>query len=172
MTILRDEIEQAQAGDESAWTALVHRYQQPAFRLAYLWLGDADSAEDVTQEAFIRAYQSLHRFDPTRPFKPWLLQIVVNLTRNRQRSLARYWAVIQRWRNQTPIVDDAPLAQRIEAQQLWQMVQQLSTPLQEVIYLRYFLELSVAETADVLGIKVGTVKSRSSRALAQLRERL
>lgn len=162
-------VDLARTGDELAWTTLVRRYQEAAFRLAYLKLGDASDAEDVTQDAFIRAYHSLNKFDTARPFKPWLLQIVVNLTRNRQRSLSRYWVAIQRWRNQQPVADNKPLADKLEAAQLWQAVQTLSPKLQEVVYLRYFLDLSVAESAETLGIQSGTVKSRTSRALRQLR---
>ena len=65
----------------AAWTTLVGQQQEAVFRLAYLLLGDADEAQDVAQEAFIRAFRALHRFDPARPLRPWLLSITANLVR-------------------------------------------------------------------------------------------
>jgi RNA polymerase sigma-70 factor, ECF subfamily len=65
----------------------VQTQQQALFRLAYLMLGDAADAEDVAQEALIRAYRAIDRFDPQRPVKPWLLTITANLARNRGRAL-------------------------------------------------------------------------------------
>lgn len=62
-------IGRAGRGDEAAWEALVRRYQQPVFRLAYLILRDAGDAEDVAQVAFVRAYLSLHTFDLSRPVR-------------------------------------------------------------------------------------------------------
>lgn len=167
-----DPIFMARQGDEQAWTTLVQHHQEALFRLAYLMLGDVDEAADVAQEAFIRAFHALHRFDPARPLRPWLLQIAKNLARNRRRSVRRYLATLGRWWQALPNLDEGPTAVTVrtqEAQALWQAVQQLQLSDQEVIYLRYFLELSVADTATALGVAEGTVKSRLSRALVRLR---
>ena len=163
-------IPRALAGEGAAWDALVREHQQAAFRLAYLFLGDATEAEDVGQEAFARAYRSLSRFDMSRPFRPWLLSIVANLARNRRRSLTRWIAAWGRAAQIAPI--QAPSAHRPEtwrAEALWQAMRRLSQQDQEVIYLRYYLELSENETSDALRAPVGTVKSRLHRALARLR---
>lgn len=165
-------IERIRAGDDTAWTALVEMHQQPVFRLAYLLLGDADDAEDAAQEAFIRAYRSLASFDATRPLRPWLLQIVANTARNRRRSLRRYLAALGRvW--QAEGERSMPLGERSgerwEAQTLWQAVRRLGRADQEVIFLRFFLDLGEAETAAALDIAHGTVKSRLHRALGRLR---
>jgi RNA polymerase sigma-70 factor (ECF subfamily) len=167
-------INQARQGDETAWSTLVAQHQEGVFRLAYLLLGDADEAQDVAQEAFIRAFRSLHRFDPTRPMRPWLLQITANLARNRRRAIGRYLAAWQRliWVASEPATTE-PAEQKLEpgeSEALWQAVQRLNRADQEIIYLRYFLELSVAETAEAAGIAPGTVKSRLSRALERLRQ--
>lgn len=163
-------IHNARNGDSAAWEALMHRYQQPAFRLAYLILGDAADAEDVAQEAFIRAYFALEKFDDARPLQPWLLQIVRNLARNRQRGLSRYWSYIKSWRQQQPEpVVHSGHQERAEARLLWQAVRRLKPDWQEIIYLRYFLDLSEAETAAALEIPTGTVKSRLHRALKALK---
>lgn len=164
-------IRRARRGDEEAWLILVREHQTALFRLAYLLLGDADDAEDVAQDALIRAYHSLARFDGTRPLRPWLLQIVRNLAHNRRRTLRRYVAAVTKWWQQTEataVVPDPATAPSV-AELLRQAVQRLPRADQEVIYLRYFLELSVAETAATLAVAEGTVKSRLSRALGRLR---
>ncbi len=164
-------IAQARAGSEQAWRHLVRAHQEAAFRLAYLLLRDAAAAEDVAQEAFVRAYLSLARFDETRPFRPWLLQITRNLARNYRRSLRRYLHHLTHWYTMAreTAVTLPSQNQETNAQLLGQAVQKLPAKGQEIVYLRYFLELSEAETAVILNIPVGTVKSRLSRALRQLR---
>jgi len=160
----------ARQADAAAWERLVRRYQEPAFRLAYLIVADAADAEEIAQDAFLRAYRTLDRFDERRPFRPWLLQITRNLARNRRRSLGRRWANLRRWwRQQPPPIAPPPHKERENARLLWQAVQELQPAWQEVIYLRYFLELSEAETAAALEIPPGTVKSRLYRALQALK---
>jgi RNA polymerase sigma-70 factor (ECF subfamily) len=165
-------IVRAREKDEAAWEALTRQHQEAVFRLAYLLVGDADDAEDVAQEAFIRAYRALERFDTTRPLRPWLLSITTNLARNRLRSVGRYFNALNRLLRAEPEkvlnVPEAS-AQHLEAQALWQAVRRLGEADQHVIYLRYFLEMSEAETAAALNIAPGTVKSRLHRALGRLR---
>lgn len=162
-------IEHARRGDAAAWEELVRANQEPVFRLAYLLLGDADDAADVAQETFIRAHAAIAGFDAARPLRPWLLRIAANLARNRRRSLRRYLAAVQR------AFLGAPLSARLdetagwEAGRLWEAVRRLGAADQEVIYLRYFLDLSEAEAARALAVAQGTVKSRTSRALGRLR---
>lgn len=155
----------------TAWEQLVGQHQEPVFRLAYLIVGDGAEAEDVAQEAFIRAYLKLETFDGERPFRPWLLSIAANLARNRRRSIGRYWGALRRyWQNELPSDEKRrDWDGRLEARQLWQAVQRLRPAAQEIIYLRYFLDLSEAETAVTLDIAPGTAKSRLHRALKQLR---
>lgn len=149
-------------------------HHQVVFRLAYLLLGDADDAEDVAQETFIRAYRSFDRFDASRDMRPWLLSIATNLARNKRRSVARFLAALQRAvfvrpeMVQTPNIENEAMA-ALHAQHLWQAVRTLSTADQEIIYLRHFLEVSEVEASMALNIAVGTVKSRTHRALARLR---
>ncbi len=161
----------ARDGDEAAWEGIMRQHQEVVFRLAYLRLGDPDEAEDAAQETFIRAYQALHRFDTTKPLRPWLLQIALNLVRNRQRSLGRYLAALQRWAQTDPYPDqeiEDVASDRQDSSMLWQAVKRLSQRDQEVIYLRYFLELPIDEAAESLAIPTGTVKSRLHRALKRL----
>lgn len=165
-------IQRAQAGDHAAYETLVREHEAAVFRLAYLLVGDADAAQDVAQDAFVRAYQQLNRFDPARPFRPWVLHITRNLARNHRRSLSRYVAAAQRLFLNAPRAAasaETEQFQQQEARALWDAIRRLSAQEQEVIYLRYMLELSVRETAEVLNIPPGTVKSRLSRALRRLK---
>lgn len=167
-----DLIARARQGDDEAWEDLMRLHQEGVFRLAYLLLGDADEADDVAQEAFLRAYRALDRFDLERPLRPWLLSIAANLARNQRRSVGRYVAALQRFFHAEP-PEGASIeersAQRLEAVSLWQAVQRLNPSDQQIVYLRYFLEMSVEETAESIGVAEGTVKSRLHRALERLR---
>ena len=164
-------IRHAANGDASAWEPLVQTYQQAVFRLAYLLLGDPDDAEDIAQETFLRAWNHLKHFDSTRPLRPWLLSITANLSRNRRRSAGRYLAALTRaFRDEpAPASVEEKSTQYMEANDLRKAVQNLNEPDQQVVFLRYFMDLSVAETAEVLQVAEGTVKSRLSRALEKLR---
>jgi RNA polymerase sigma-70 factor (ECF subfamily) len=174
----RDEselVERARRGDESAYEELVRAHQGIAFRTAYLVAGGAAEAEDAAQEAFIKAYRALGRFRRGAPFRPWLLQIVANEARNRRRSTGRRAALALRAGEEgssggaAPSPEGALLAGE-ERERLLAAVNGLREEERLVIACRYFLELSEEETAAALGVRIGTVKSRTSRALDHLRE--
>ena len=164
-------VRHAANGDAMAWEPLVLAHQEAVFRLSYLLLGDPDDAEDVAQETFLRAWKHLNRFDATRPLRPWLLSIASNLASNRRRSAGRYFAALTRAFHDkpAPTTIEEKSAQRMEAHDLWKAVQTLNISDQQIVYLRFFLDLSVAETAQALQVAEGTVKSRLSRALDKLR---
>ena len=152
----------------------MRRYQALAHRTAYLITADAAEAEDVAQAGFIKAYRALHRFRPGAPFRPWLLTIVANEARNRRRAAARRASLALRLSEDRPSVDAAPSPEasvlaREPAQDLLRAVNALRERDRVVIILRYFLDLSEIEMAQVLGCSRGTVKSRLSRALERLR---
>ncbi len=169
-------VQRARRGDEAAWEALVRHHQDGVFRFAYLHLGDAAEAEDVAQETFLRAFRALERFDIQRPMRPWLLSIAANLARNRRRSLGRAWAALQRAVQREPegvgLQPEHPGAETDSwrGQLLWQAMQGLSPTDRELLYLRYFMDLSIAEAAEATGVASGTVKSRTHRALERLRQ--
>ena len=165
-------IRSAQRGDTGAYEQLVQRYQEPVFRLAYLICGDSDDADDIAQDAFIAAYRALPRFDSARPLRPWLLKITTNTARNRRRSVGRYLNVLKRWAHEWNDEADAEAqaSDTMAADALLDVVRRMGEADQTIIYLRYYLELSVAETAQALDIEQGTVKSRLNRALGRLRE--
>jgi RNA polymerase sigma factor (sigma-70 family) len=154
----------------------VRRYQDVALRTAYLVAPEADAA-DAVQDAFIKAYAALPRFRDGEPLKPWLLRIVVNEGRNRRRSadrrsgLARRAAVIEPGN----ALAESPEAEVLADETRRLLLSALGTLRhedREVIGARYLLDLSEAETAAAIGIRPGTVKSRTSRALVRLREAL
>lgn len=164
------QIHLARQGNQVAWEALMRTHQEPVFRLAYLLLGDPDEAEDIAQETFLRAYKALRRFDTERPLLPWLLRIASNLSHNRNRSIGRYISALTRFARQNPdSIKSTAIKPEDEDQALWQAVRKMTKPFQEVIYLRYFLDMSESEMVDALGIPPGTVKSRLHRALSKLR---
>jgi RNA polymerase sigma-70 factor, ECF subfamily len=164
------QIRLARQGDQPAWEALMRVHQEPVFRLAYLLLGDPDEAEDITQETFLRAYRALKGFDLERPLRPWLLRIASNLAHNRHRSLGRYLAALTRFARQDPdTIKQTSFKPDDDAQMLWQAVKKMARPFQEVIYLRYFLDMSESEMVAALDVPAGTVKSRLHRALSKLR---
>jgi RNA polymerase sigma-70 factor (ECF subfamily) len=103
--------------------------------------------------------------------RPWLLRIATNLAYNQRRASGRYFAALQRLFQATP---GSALRQEAhtttdEAHSLWQAIRRLGRADQEIIYMRYYLELTEAETATALGVAHGTVKSRLHRALQRLR---
>ena len=150
-------------------------YQGIAFRTAYLLTGSAADAEDAAQAAFVKAWRALARFRSGAPFKPWLLRIVANEAHNRRRSAGRLEALRVRAAATGPPGDAAPspeggVLSGEQREQLLAAVGRLGERDREVVTCRYFLELSEEETATVLDVRRGTVKSRTARALARLRE--
>ncbi|HEV3474359.1 MAG TPA: sigma-70 family RNA polymerase sigma factor [Actinomycetota bacterium] len=171
----RELIERARGGDVGAYEALVRRYQDVAVRAAYVVTGP-DEAEDAAQEAFVKAYRALARFQPDAPFRPWLLQIVTNEARNRRRASGRRVALALRAAADDPgDAAPSPESAALEDEAHRRLVKTLNDMAErdrELIACRYFLELTEPEIAQALGIPRGTVKSRLSRAMARLRQRM
>jgi RNA polymerase sigma factor (sigma-70 family) len=163
----------ARRAGAGAFDELVRRHQAVAYRTARVVVG-ADDAEDVAQDAFVKAYRALDRFRDGMPFRPWLLAIVMNEARDYRRSAARRLAAVarlggQRWSEPQP--DELALASA-GRRALLAALRTLSENDQLVLHCRYLLELSEEETAQVLDIPLGTAKSRLSRAMGRLRERM
>jgi RNA polymerase sigma-70 factor (ECF subfamily) len=169
-----DLVERARAGDLAAFEVLVARHQEVALRVAYAIV--PMDAEDVVQEAFVKAYAALGRFRPGAPFRPWALRIVTNEARNQRRRHARQSQLALREvarRDRLP--ERTPESAAIEEENRRVPAEAISglTPAdREVIALRWFGELTEAEMATVLDCRPGTVKSRLSRALDRLRAAL
>lgn len=165
-------IAQAQEGDRHAFGELVYHYREGVINVVYRMCGDANLAEDAAQEAFIRAWQNLPRYQPRSPFRNWVYRIATNVALD----------VLRRERD-TVDIDDMPLTassldpeatvERNErAVQVRQAVLALAPASRIVLILREYEGLSYKEIAETLDIPVGTVMSRLNYARTQLRETL
>jgi RNA polymerase sigma-70 factor (ECF subfamily) len=157
----------ALGGDGDAFGALVERHRRDALRVAY---GIADGeADDVAQDAFVKAFRNLGQFRTGASFRAWLLAIVANEARNRRRSFLRRNALVLRVCERPILVGaDDPEASAVRwarRQVLADAMARLPDRDREVLALRYFAELSEVEMAAGLGCAPGTVKSRLSRAM-------
>ena len=168
----------ARGGDADAYSQLVRDHQQLAFRTAMLITRNAADAEDAAQEAFVKAWRALPRFREGQPLRPWLLTIVANEARNRRRAAGRREGLWLRAAGEerseggaAPSPEGALLAGEVRADLLEAMAT-LREDDQLVLGCRFLLELGEADTAAALGVRPGTVKSRTSRALERLREAL
>jgi RNA polymerase sigma-70 factor (ECF subfamily) len=174
----RDERElvlRAQRGDDGAFAELVRVHQEIAFRVAYLITGSTADAEDAAQDAFLKAWRALGRFRSGEPWRPWLLSIVANEARNRRRSAGRRARLALRAEGERISGDAAPSPETTalaadERQRLLAALDALPDASRDVLACRYLLELSEQETAAALGLRRGTVKSRTARALERLKE--
>ena len=168
-------VERARRGDQGAYGELVTRYQALAARVAYVITASSAEAEDVTQDAFVKAYYALDRFRVGAPFRPWLLRIVANEAKNRRAAAGRrptveLSAAADRASGETALLpEEAAVAADLRAG-LLAAVKRLRTEDRLVLAYRYFFDLSEVEMADALGVARGTVKSRLSRAMTRLRE--
>lgn len=166
-------LDRAIEGDATAFGELVERHQEAAFRAAYLIVRDGALAEDVTQEAFIRAYRALRTFRRGEPFRPWMLRITTNVAINELRARSRRAGLLSRFAMLAPRADVAPEPSMAEGERsatLALAINELPLDDRVVLYLRYFLELPEREIATAIGRPTGTVKSRLHRASKRLRE--
>ncbi|MFJ5261333.1 RNA polymerase sigma factor [Streptomyces sp. NPDC088387] len=168
-------IARVRTGDREAYAELVRAHTGIALRAAAA-LGAGADAEDVVQQAFVKAYCALGRFKDGSAFKPWLLAIVANETRNTVRTAARQRTLAGReaaFAEAEPLIPDAadPAVATLEGERrdaLLAALDKLSEDHRLVVTYRYLLEMDESETAQALGWPRGTVKSRLNRALRRL----
>ena len=170
-------VRRALAQDTAAYGDLVRRHQLVALRLAAGICGSTEEARDIVQDAFVQGYRSLHRYRGEAPVRSWLLRIVANRAKNAIRASSRRRhredrsAGLERQRAITDPVGDAVAGGRDAAAQLAALAA-LPARDREVLAARYLAGLTEAETAALLDVPVGTVKSRANRALAHARSLL
>jgi len=161
-TLLRS----ARGGSADAFEQLFREHWPNAYRAALLVVHDQDAAEDIAQEAFLRAIRALDRFDRRRPFAPWLHRIVVNR--------AIDWARARASRQESELDGDRAAPERLSdiGDEVMVALAGLSPEHRAVIVLRYLLGYSPGEIAEQLDLPRGTVNSRLRRGLDDLKERL
>ncbi len=163
-------IRRCQDGDRDAFRHLVEAYKHPLYGTAVLMTGNPALAEEHVQEALLNAWRGIGRFERGRPFKPWLMRILVNDVLSGRRRRALRTVPIEDSPEPRSTGDEAEAIANRET--LRQVLEQLTPEHREVVVLRYFADLTVAEVARSAGIREGTAKSRLHRALRQMRDLL
>lgn len=171
-----DLVERARGGDDGAFRALVERYEAQVAATVVGMLGPGPDAEEVGQDAFVRFYQALHRFRGDSTVGTYVTRIAINLalnaSRRRQRDRWRFWS---RDRDDDPApdpaVDGRDTVDQAERHRLVQRaVQELKPDHRAVVVLRLIEGYSTRETAELLEIPEGTVLSRLSRGMQNLKK--
>lgn len=177
-------ISRSTQGDLDAFNRLVEQYQRPLYNLCLRMLASAEAAEDATQEAFIAAYRAVHRFRGahTGGFRAWLFRIAVNACYDEmRRRRSRPSVSLDAPRGETGRAFDFPnqgptLEERAQTAELGSAIQEALSTLPSDQRLAVILcdvqGMEYAEIALVMGVSLGTVKSRLNRARSRLRERL
>jgi len=171
-------IERLQRGEMRSFETLVNRYKKRAFYLALGLVGDADEAHDISQEAFIRVYRSVKRFDTSKEFFSWFYVIVSNLARNQLKKRAVRTAHARDLQADSSSIkysqtrsNPEVLMQADETKhQIWKGIEKLPFNFREIIILRHFEDLSYDEIARLLKIPKGSVMSRLYYARLKLKQ--
>jgi RNA polymerase sigma-70 factor (ECF subfamily) len=176
-------IERCRAGDDAACGELVATHQRMVFSLALHLLGDRDEALDLSQEVFLRVFRTLGSFRGQSALRTWIYRIVVNQARNRQRwwrrrrrseqvSLDEHLQQCGDLESKTEVLPDRLLASKEAASKIWAALDRLPFDQRTALILREVDGLRYEEIAFSLGVAVGTVKSRLTRARQALRAEL
>lgn len=165
-------VERAKSGDVAAFSELVLRHQKSLLRLAYRVLGDLESAQDVVQESFMKAYQKLGAFEGRSAFKSWMFQITLNTAKNKLRGKHFDFVDIEK----AHLADGSDFESDYLNEDLKELVQtevqKLPTKQRLALNLRIFEDLSFAEIADVMKCPYDTAKANYRHALMKLRHTL
>jgi RNA polymerase sigma-70 factor, ECF subfamily len=176
-------IERCTGGDEAACTQLVSEHQRMVFALSLHLLGDRDEALDLSQEVFLRVFRTLSSFRGQSALRTWIYRIVINQARNRQRwwrrrhrssqvSLDDHVAQCGEFESNATVLPDRALASKETATRIWQALDRLPFDQRTALILREIDGLRYEEIAFSLGVAIGTVKSRLTRARQALRAEL
>src|SRR6187399_1178912 len=176
-------IQRCAAGDEDACAELVAEHQRMVYQLSLNLLGDHNEALDLSQEVFLRVFRTIAGFRGQSALRTWIYRIVVNQARNRQRwwrrrrrsdqvSLDEHLQQFGDLESRTDPLPDRLLASKETASRIWQALDRLPFDQRTALVLREVDGLRYEEIAFSLGVAVGTVKSRLTRARQALREEL
>lgn len=160
-------IDRATAGDQAAFGALVERYQNAIYNLAYRMLGSPEEAEDAAQEIFVRVYRQLARYDAERRFSTWVLTIATNYCidqlRRRRMQLVPLEQIVP-WARSRETGPEGQSLDREARDEMQGLLRELPEKYRAVLILRYWQDLSCAEIAEILKLPEGTVKTQLHRA--------
>lgn len=170
-------------GDGESFAALVDRHMPMVYKFAYRYVGNADAANDITQDVFIKVWKNIKKFDPQKNFKTWLLTITKNTALDAiKKKKAVLFSKIEEGESDidtflAPYVEGADLPDELLQKKqdkagLDRVMQQLSPSYRSVLLLRYAEHLKFREIADALDEPIDTIKSKHRRALIQLRRLL
>ena len=173
---MSDLLEQLQSGDAAAFESLFNRYEKLVYKTAYLITGDREEAKDVMQEVFVAVWKWRHTFNPEKgKFTTWLHRITVNeCSKKRKKRRVAFLSLEGEEKkgycpNDPRELPEEMMISKEEYVRLMKALSSLDTKHRSVLVLRFFNELSYEEIAGVVGISLGTVKSRIHYALKTLR---
>lgn len=176
--VILEWVQAAMAGDQDAFAELVYTYQDAVYNLCYRLLSERTEAEDAAQEAFLRAYLNLQRYDPSRSFKTWLLTIASNYCIDRLRRRRLTWLSIEdellpglSLSSDEPEPEYASILKEQSAA-LQDILGELNPDYRAAVVLRYWYDYSYNEIADILDTTESAIKSRLFRARQLLAEKL
>jgi RNA polymerase sigma-70 factor, ECF subfamily len=181
--IVKKRIMEVKKGDQNAFAEIVEIYKDKVFQLSYRMLNNRHEAEDIAQEAFIRAYVNINSFNTSLKFSTWLYRIATNLCIDRIRKkkpdyfLDAEVSGTDGLTMYSQIPSDVPLPEKeLESLELQESIQKEISKLPEkyrsVIVLKYIEELSLNEISEILDLPLGTVKTRMHRGREALRNQL
>lgn len=159
-------------GEREAFGALVARYQGPVYRLMLRFTRDAETAAELSQETFLRAFQRLALFDPKRRFFPWLYALALNLARDHaRRSPGRFVPLAPDADVELQAAGDCEPARAVDATRIKAALRDLPEGYREALALRYLEDFSLQEVAQAMDLTLSGAKMRVHRGLAMLRKR-
>ncbi|MCX7978749.1 MAG: sigma-70 family RNA polymerase sigma factor [Bdellovibrionaceae bacterium] len=166
----QDLVEKTKEGDRRAFSELVRRHQKALLRLSLRFMKDLDMAQDIVQEAFIKAYEKLGSFEGRSSFKSWLYQITINAARNRLREGRHGMTDINNVRVAVGPSAEKRLVHSAVADLIQGQIEKLPARQKEALMLRVYEDLSFAEIAEIMDCPYDTAKANYRHALLKLKE--
>ncbi|GAE27363.1 RNA polymerase sigma factor SigW [Halalkalibacter wakoensis JCM 9140] len=182
-TIVKRLIREVKKGEQQAFSEIVDLYKDKVYQVAYRMVGNVHEAQDIAQEAFLRAYTNIDRFDLNRKFSTWLFRIATNVAIDRLRKKKPDFYLQEEvggsdgltFESQLAADEDLPEDQVITIEmQHWvqEEINQLPPKYRTAIILKYIEDLSIKEISEILDIPQATVKTRIHRGREALRKRM
>jgi RNA polymerase sigma-70 factor (ECF subfamily) len=176
-------LRRCRGGDEKAYRELISRYRRQVYSIALRMVRQAQDAEDVTQETFVRMFRAIDRYDPARPFGAWLFTIasrlcIDHIRRARMKTVSMHWREVGSEEDRVIEIEDTGLgpdeltSHAEEERRIQALIDGLPPHYRIVVMLRHQQDFSYEEIAEMLELPLGTVKARIHRARALLKRAL